>query len=124
VDTVNDGIQTFIRPAAGAVLFAASAHAIDLHPAVALACGLLLAGGVHAAKATARPIVTASSGGLLNPVVSMVEDIISAITAVMAIVFPMVVVFFVLFLAIMFISWYRMHRAQKPVQGEEKPGGR
>ena len=32
-DTVNDVIQTFIRPAAGAILFAASTNVIGLHPA-------------------------------------------------------------------------------------------
>jgi hypothetical protein len=123
VDTINDGIQTFIRPVAGAVLFAASAHALDLHPAVALACGLLLAGGVHAAKATARPLVTASSGGLLNPVVSAAEDFLSAVTSIVAIVFPLAVVFLVLFLAILFIVWYRKRRTLKSIQREEKPGG-
>ena len=123
VDTVNDGIQTFIRPVAGAVLFAAGTRAVDLHPAIALACGLLLAGGVHAAKASARPIVTASSGGLLNPVVSVAEDFLSAITSIVAIVFPLAVVFFVLFLAILFIVWYRKRRTPKSVKREEKPGG-
>src|SRR5574337_1007460 len=34
-DSLNDVVQTFIRPTAGAVLFAASTHAIDLNPIVA-----------------------------------------------------------------------------------------
>ncbi|MBW7958596.1 MAG: DUF4126 domain-containing protein, partial [Candidatus Promineofilum sp.] len=47
VDTVNDGIQTFVRPAAGALLFAGSANVItDIHPLLALIAGLLVAGGV------------------------------------------------------------------------------
>ena len=37
VDTLNDGIQTFIRPAAGAILFAASANVItDISPVITL----------------------------------------------------------------------------------------
>ena len=77
VDSINDVIQTLIRPAAGAVLFAASAGVIsDVHPVLALVCGLLVAGGVHAVKATARPLVTGASGGVLNPVVSVIEDIL------------------------------------------------
>lgn len=73
VDTINDVIQTFIRPAAGAILFAASSNVIsDMNPILAMVCGLLVAGGVHAAKATARPAVTATTAGVGNPVVSLV----------------------------------------------------
>lgn len=73
VDHANDVIQTVIRPAAGAILFASTNNVIsDIHPAFALVCGVLLAGGVHATKATVRPVVTATTGGLGNPVVSTV----------------------------------------------------
>ena len=55
VNHINDAIQTFIRPAAGAVLFAASANVItDIHPILSLAAGLLVAGSVHAVKAAAQ----------------------------------------------------------------------
>jgi hypothetical protein len=89
VDTVNDVIQTFIRPVAGAVLFVASAGVLgEAHPVLALICGLLVAGGVHAAKATARPVVTGTTGGMLNPVVSTIEDILSLVLAVLSILLP------------------------------------
>src|SRR5260370_1386178 len=40
-DSLNNLIQTFVRPTAGAILFAASAHAItDLHPVIAAILGL------------------------------------------------------------------------------------
>ncbi len=90
VDTINDVIQTFVRPAAGAILFAANANAIgDVHPVLALVCGLILAGGVHAVKATARPVVTAVTGGVGNPVVSAAEDAVSATVTVTAILAPL-----------------------------------
>src|SRR5574340_1229661 len=54
-DTINDLFQTFVRPTAGAVLFAASTNAIQLNPVIAVILGLVLAFGVHAVKATARP---------------------------------------------------------------------
>ena len=42
VDHVNDAIQTFIRPTAGALVFAASAGSItEVHPVLSLICGLL-----------------------------------------------------------------------------------
>ncbi len=76
-DSINDAIQTFVRPAAGAILFAASTNAINLNPVIAVILGLVLAFGVHAAKATARPVVTATTGGLGNAFVSVGEDIVS-----------------------------------------------
>jgi hypothetical protein len=90
VDTANDILQTFIRPAAGAILFAASNSVItDIHPVLALVCGLLVAGGVHATKATVRPAVTATSGGLLNPAVSTAEDVIAIVLSILSILIPL-----------------------------------
>lgn len=89
IDHLNDAIQTFIRPAAGAILFASEAHVItQIHPIVALILGLVTAFGVHATKATTRPIVTVATGGIGNPVVSTVEDVASAGMAFMAILAP------------------------------------
>ena len=61
INHANDVIQTFVRPAAGAILFAASAGAVsNINPIVAMIAGLLVAGGVHTVKAAAvRPAVTA-----------------------------------------------------------------
>ena len=64
VDTINNIIQTIIRPAAGALLFAASANVVtDLSPVISIILGLIVAGGVHAAKSIARPVVTATTAG-------------------------------------------------------------
>ena len=104
-DTVNDIINTVIRPVAGAILFAAnSGVAGEMHPELAFICGLLVAGGVHAAKATVRPVVTATTAGTGNWLVSIVEDIISFITSVLAILVPMVLVI-LLVLLIVLLGW-------------------
>jgi len=60
VNHINDLIQTFIRPAAGAIVFAASANVVsDIHPVLALAAGLLISGTVHLTKSgVVRPVVT------------------------------------------------------------------
>ena len=114
VDTVNDAIQTFIRPVAGAVLFAGSAGVIsDAHPILALISGLLVAGGVHAAKATVRPVVTVTTGGTLNPVVSTVEDVLSLAMAVLAIVVPFLG-FLLLLLALIWFIRRRRRQAEMP----------
>jgi hypothetical protein len=114
VDSVNDAIQTFIRPVAGAVLFAASAGVIgEAHPVVAMICGLLVAGGVHAAKATARPIITGTTGGMLNPVVSVVEDVISLVVSILSILVP-VLGLILLLLVIIWLIRRKWRRREKP----------
>ncbi len=118
VDTANDVIQTFIRPTAGAILFAASNSVInDIHPVLALICGLLVAGGVHATKATVRPAVTGTSGGLLNPVVSTVEDVIAIILTILSILIPLLVGFLLggVFVAIVWWVVARRRRRERAV---------
>jgi hypothetical protein len=106
-DTLNDVIQTFVRPAAGAILFAANTNALDVHPILAAILGLVLAFGVHAVKATARPVVTASTGGLGNAFVSVGEDVVSAGVSVIAIIVPFVIGFALALIVIWFIFFRR-----------------
>lgn len=112
VDHANDVVQTVVRPAAGAILFAANGNIIaDLHPVLALVCGILLAGGVHATKATARPVVTATTGGLGNPVVSLLEDLVALVVTVLSILIP--VLTFFLLMALGWWIWRRLRRRQR-----------
>ena len=105
VDTLNDVINTAIRPAAGAVLFAAGSGVVgEVHPVLALICGLLVAGGVHAVKATARPAVTATTLGAGNWLVSALEDVVSFVTTVLAILVPILLVFLIV-LFVLFLAW-------------------
>ena len=114
VDSINDTIQTFIRPTAGAILFAASVGTAGrVDSVLAIICGLLLAGGVHATKATARPLVTATTAGTMNPVVSTVEDGVSLLVSILAIVAPIVGVILVVLIAIWFIRWWMRRRAER-----------
>ncbi|MBM3130238.1 MAG: DUF4126 domain-containing protein [Chloroflexi bacterium] len=105
-DSLNDAVQTFVRPAAGAILFAASTNALDVHPVLAAILGLVLAFGVHAVKATARPVVTASTGGLGNAFVSIGEDVVSAGVSIVAIIVPFVIGI-VLALIVMWFVFFR-----------------
>lgn len=113
VDTFNDAIMTIGRPAAGAVLFASSSGVVgDLHPVLALLSGLILAGGVHAAKTTVRPAVTATTGGTGNWFVSIIEDVLALISTILAILMPVLVFLIVIFLLVGFI-WWRSRRRQR-----------
>lgn len=112
VDSVNDVIQTIVRPTAGAIIFAASGNVIsDISPILAMICGLLAAGGVHAVKATARPMITATTAGVANPVVSVLEDVVSAGTTLVAVIIPALAAVFVLFFVGLiiwfFVRWRR-----------------
>ena len=114
VDTLNDGIQTFIRPAAGAVLFAANANVItDIHPALALGAGLILAGGVHATKVAARPLVTAATVGTGNWLVSIVEDVVSFFVSLLSILLPLLAGLVALVLAIYALRLYRRRQKRR-----------
>lgn len=93
VDHANDLIQTVVRPAAGAVVMvAASGQAGQNYPLVMVMLGVLLAGGVHAVKASARPVVNATTGGLGAPVASAAEDVFAAGSTVVAIALPALVI--------------------------------
>ena len=114
VDTLNDLIQTFIRPAAGAILFAASANVItEVHPVLALGAGLLVAGSVHAVKGVARPVVTATTGGTGNWAISIAEDLTAFSLSMMAILLPILAGLVVLVLAILIILFIYRRRKRK-----------
>ena len=70
VDHVNDVIQTVVRPAAGGLLAVSASGHGSVSPVVLLVAGVLIAGGVHAVKASARPVVNVSTAGAGAPVVS------------------------------------------------------
>jgi hypothetical protein len=92
-DHVNDVVQTFVRPAAGALLFlGGSGAAGHVPPLVLLIAGLITAFGVHATKAAVRPAVNVSTLGVGAPAVSLVEDLVSALTTVVAVLLPVLVV--------------------------------
>jgi uncharacterized membrane protein len=93
VNHINDAIQTFVRPAAGAVVFAAtSTQGVEVNPMFSLIAGLLVAGGVHAVKALAiRPAVTATTGGAANIGVSMLEDATSTAVSFLSILLPVII---------------------------------
>ena len=114
VNHLNDLIQTLIRPAAGAIAFAASANVVtDVSPVLALAAGLLVAGTVHVAKAGAlRPMVTATTGGVGNVPVSIAEDIVSTVLSILAIVLPILIGTLMVVLAA-FIIWWLYRRANR-----------
>jgi hypothetical protein len=104
VDSVNDALQTFVRPAAGGLLAVAASGSGDIHPVALVVVGVLMAGGVHAAKASARPVLNATTGGAAAPVASAAEDVGAFVMSVLAIAVPLLVVLSVI--ALMIGGWW------------------
>jgi hypothetical protein len=123
VNHVNDVIQTLVRPAAGAILFAASSNVItDIHPVLAMVCGLLVAGSVHVVKSAAvRPAVTAisaaPSGGLAtfpaNILVSMLEDVVALVASLMAVIVPAILAL-ALLIAVN-LAWWLLNQQRRAI---------
>lgn len=122
VDSVNDWIQSVVRPAAGGIAFgtgAASETAVVTDPAsfftsnawVPVAIGVVLAFGTHATKMLARPALNAATAGAAAPVVSAAEDLSSVLLSVMALLVP--VIGFVALLALIALVVLRIRRARR-----------
>ncbi len=124
VDHVNDIVNTVVRPAAGGLLFATSAGAGQLDPTLAAILGLMTAGSVHVTKAGFRPLVTATTGGLGNPVVSVIEDLLALVGTLLAIFAPLLVALFLTALIVgAIVFWRRLcaRRARRRVSATALP---
>lgn len=121
VDSINDVVQTALRPASGALLFAATfSHNATWVQALAVIAGLVTAGGVHGVKATARPVVNATTAGTGGPVVSVVEDIMSVALTLAAIFIPLLVLVILLGMAWMLLRMRRRWRARRAAKGTDQ----
>jgi len=115
VNHINDIVQTVFRPAAGAIVFASSAHVLTgINPLLALACGLLVAGSVHTVKSVAiRPAVTATTGGSANVPVSLAEDGVATVVSVISVIVPVLIGIIVIILIALIIWWIWRRAARK-----------
>ena len=119
VDTINDTIQTFIRPSMGGLIFAATTAAAQLdnstwmkeNPWVSVVLGVLISGLVHAGKMAARPVINLGTVGTGAPVVSTVEDVGSLGLSLIALIAPVLVILCLALLAWVLIwMWLRVRR--------------
>jgi hypothetical protein len=94
VDHVWDVIHTFIRPLAGALV--AWAAVSDKLPKGAVIFASIIAGGTalgaHLTKASVRTASTVTTGGLANPLLSLIEDVFAFGNTVLAILLPWLVI--------------------------------
>lgn len=115
VDSVNDAVNTVIRPAAGTLLMYASLSGMDsnLDPEtmamLSLFSGGVSAGGVHTTKAVTRPVITVSTGGIGNSIMSVLEDIVSFTIAIFALLIPVIIIGFMMSFAVI-VPWWLWER--------------
>jgi hypothetical protein len=95
-------VETFVKPVAG-TLVAASLFT-NLDPMTAVVLGLVgggtIAGAVHVAKGTTRAASTMLTGGLGNPVLSILDDVLAVGGIILAILAPIIAALIVIFLVI------------------------
>lgn len=122
IDTVNDTIQTVIRPAMGGVIFAATQAAENIESSqwmqenswVGILLGVVVSLLVHGGKMAARPAINAGTLGAGAPVVSTVEDGASVGLSLIAIFLPLLVIVVLALLAWLFVwLWLRIRRRRR-----------
>jgi hypothetical protein len=111
VDSVLHAVGTFIAPASGAALFTGQTGAdTDLPTLAAILLGGSVAGSIHAGRATIRPISTVGTAGVGNPVLSIVEDVVSAVLTLAAFIVPVLAALGVIALVLLILVLWRRRR--------------
>jgi hypothetical protein len=114
VDHALHAAGMIVAPVAGAILFmAANSEAGTVSPLLAAICGVVLAGGTHSARATARPLATIGTAGIANPVISFFEDVTSLVLSVVAIILPVLAFLLVVLFAVLMVILFRRLRRRR-----------
>ena len=130
VDTVNDWIQTIVRPSSGGIVFgtgATSETAAVTDPAsffesnqwVPIVVGVVIALAVHLMKAGARPALNALTFGLAAPVASVAEDISSVVLSILALLAPVLVILALGALIVGFVVLFRRTAAKRRAKRQQ-----
>jgi uncharacterized protein DUF4126 len=94
VDHALDSLSTVLRPAAGSLLAASVLWQVS-DPLTALALGVAVGAPTslvpHAAKSLLRAASTTFTGGLANPFISILEDLMTVALFVLTVLVPIVV---------------------------------
>ena len=124
VDSVNDWIQTAVRPASGGIVFAGgigtSTVAVD-DPGnffssgawIPVVIGIALALLMSLAKSAVRPVANIATGGAAAPALSTAEDGASVVLVVLAIVAPVLVMLALGLVILCFVLLLRRMRRKR-----------
>ena len=103
LDSINDTVQTFIRPTSGGIVFGSGTAAQTAAVAdpgefartgawIPVVIGVVTALVVHLTKSAVRPVANVATAGVAAPVLSTVEDFTSAGLTFVAILLPALVI--------------------------------
>lgn len=124
VDSVNDVLQSIVRPTAGGLVFGSSSTASTAavtDPAaffasnqwVPIVVGAVIALTVHVGKSLARPAANVATAGTAAPVVSTIEDVGAIGISLLALVAPVLVLVAIALLALLAWSLWRTARRRR-----------
>jgi hypothetical protein len=125
LDSVNDAVQTFVRPTAGGIVFgsgtAAQTAAVS-DPAefartgqwVPVVIGVVTALAVHLTKTAVRPAANVATAGVAAPVLSTIEDFTSVGLTFIAILIPALVLIVLIALVWAAVWLLRRRRRKRP----------
>lgn len=134
LDSVNDAIQTFVRPTAGGIVFgsgtaaqtAAVADPAELSRSgtwVPVAIGIVIALVVSLTKTAVRPAANVATAGFAAPVLSTIEDVTSVGLVFVAILAPLLVLVALIALAwLAVVGWRKWRRRKTTIQLDPDAG--
>jgi hypothetical protein len=118
VDHALNAVGYVTRPIAGAVAAGSVFWAVD--PTAAAVAGIIVGApaalAFNAAQTGARVGSTATTGGLGNPIVSLLEDVLAVLTVIVAFLAPAIVPVLLIGLAILVFRLTRRLRAGRDVR--------
>lgn len=124
LDSVNDAIQTFVRPTSGGIVFGSGAGAQTAAVTdpgafaqsgqwIPIVVGVVIALVVSLTKSAVRPAANVATAGVAAPVLSTIEDGVSVALVFFAILLPVVVLVVLGLLVWGFVKLWRRRRRQK-----------
>jgi Domain of unknown function (DUF4126) len=124
IDHALHAVGTVIAPVSGAVLFTGQTGVdTDLPTLASAVLGAGTAESIHAGRSLIRPLSTAGTGGIGNPVLSLFEDAGAAVLTLAAFAAPVLALLLVLALAVaLVIGWRRMRRRRAARMGSPPVG--
>jgi uncharacterized membrane protein len=130
LDSVNDVVQTFVRPAAGGIVFGSGTAAQTAAVAdpgefaksgqwIPVVTGVVIALVVSLTKSAIRPVANVSTAGVAAPVLSTLEDVTSFGLVFIALLIPVLVLVIVVLL--IWAGWKLLRRRQRRRKQEVPP---
>jgi hypothetical protein len=134
LDSINDTVQTFVRPTAGGIVFGsgtAAQTAAVTDPGefartgqwVPIAIGVVTALVVHLTKTAVRPAANVATAGVAAPVLSTIEDVTSVGLVFIAILIPALVLVILIALVWAAVSLLRRRRRRKAARADANAPG-